>query len=64
MIWPTFGPGGQPPVALGSGGLYAIEFVGRRTLQKGHHGHMGMFDHEILVDKLISLRQLETPYDK
>lgn len=38
--------------------IYAIEFVGRRTLQAGKFGHIGTSDHEMVVDKLISLSKV------
>ena len=54
-IWLTFidTAGVQP--RRSSGGLYAIEFVGRRTLRRGRYGHMGVFEQEVLVDRVISL---------
>jgi hypothetical protein len=39
--------------------LYAVEFIGRRTAVKGRYGHMGVFDHELIVDRMISMRQVE-----
>ena len=36
--------------------LYRLEFIGRRTAQPAHFGHMGMNDHEIVVDRMISKR--------
>ncbi len=39
--------------------LYEIEFVGRKTLIKGAHGHLGISDHEVVVDKVISLTRVE-----
>ena len=39
----------------GVGGLYTIEFIGRRTLIEGAHGHHGAYDHEIIVDRLTSI---------
>ncbi|WP_093084111.1 hypothetical protein [Sphingobium sp. AP50] len=48
---------GKAPVYVGNDdGLYAIEFVGKQTVHKGKYGHMGAFDHEIIADKVISLR--------
>lgn len=47
--------------AEGAGGLYQVEFIGRKTLTRGHYGHMGYFDYEIIVDRMISARQLEPP---
>lgn len=38
-----------------SEGVYQVEFIGRHTAKKGHYGHMGVFDHEILVDKIIAI---------
>ena len=37
-------------------GRYFIDFVGRKTTYPGAHGHFGMSDHEIIVDRLIKLR--------
>ncbi|WP_375285971.1 hypothetical protein [Sphingomonas sp.] len=34
-----------------------IEFIGRKTLYAGTYGHMGMSGHEIIVDRVISLRE-------
>lgn len=51
--------GTEPP--FGYGGLYEIEFVGRRTLRRGQFGHSGGFDHEIVVDRLIALKELQAP---
>jgi hypothetical protein len=42
-------------------GMYAVEFVGRRTEYKGQYGHLGMSDHEIIVDEPISVRTLRSP---
>lgn len=57
-VWLTFidTPGWQQ--GRPRGGLYAIEFIGRRTAQKGSYGHLGMSQHEVLVDRLISLKAL------
>jgi len=61
-IWLDFG---RPPSAEFSpkqhGGLYAVEFIGRRTAIPGHHGHMGVFDAEMIVDQLISMKEIEAP---
>jgi hypothetical protein len=34
-----------------------IEFVGRKTMYLGYYGHMGMSGHEIIVDRVISLKE-------
>ncbi len=41
------------------GALYAVEFIGRRTRYPGMYGHLGGSEHEIIVDRMISIRQLE-----
>lgn len=41
--------------------LYEVDFIGRRTAVKGRYGHMGGFDHELIVDRMISMRQIEPP---
>ena len=43
------------------GGLYAIDFVGRRSVGAGMFGHMGMAKNEVIVDRLISIREVEAP---
>lgn len=42
-----------------SGRLFRVEFIGRRTIYRGMHGHMGIFDHEIVVDQMISMQTVE-----
>ena len=36
-----------------------IDFVGRKTLYPGYYGHMGMSGGEIIVDRVISLKEME-----
>jgi hypothetical protein len=43
------------------GGLYAIDFVGRQSEYPGVYGHMGMSDQEVIVDRLISIKEVEPP---
>lgn len=40
------------------GGLYAVEFVGRRHSFRRSYGHMGMFDEEVIVDRMMAIRRL------
>ena len=49
--------GAEPPE--GDDGLYKVKFIGRRTAVRGHHGHTGSSDYEIVVDRLISVRPIE-----
>jgi hypothetical protein len=53
QIWISFKPGTSPTQGSATGRTFLISFVGRRTLLPGHHGHMGMSAHEIVVDKLL-----------
>lgn len=39
---------------------YQIEFEGRRTMYPGPTGHLGSADHELIVDRMISI----TPIDE
>ena len=48
----------QPVPHAGDGRLYQIEFMGRLTAKRGHFGHFGVFDREVIVDRVISLRPL------
>jgi hypothetical protein len=43
-------------------GVYRIDFVGRRTKMPGNFGHMGSYDHLMVVDRLVSIRK--TPGQK
>jgi hypothetical protein len=44
------------PGKVEMGGLYQVEFLGRRTLYPGGYGHMGVFGQEMVVDRFISIR--------
>ena len=48
----------------GLGGLYAIDFIGRRSAYPGYYGHMGVFDEEVIVDRMISMKEIEPPPKK
>ncbi|MDP1025962.1 hypothetical protein Q5H91_01945 [Sphingomonas sp. KR1UV-12] len=39
------------------GAKWFIEFVGRKTMYPGAYGHLGMSGHEVIVDRMISLRK-------
>lgn len=54
-IW--FDPEGYSP----DGGLYRVEFVGRRTAKPGHFGAYGFFSFEVVLDRMISIRALPPP---
>ena len=38
------------------GRKWIIEFVGRKTMYPGEYGHMGLSGHEIIVDRVLSLK--------
>ncbi len=40
------------------GHRYFVSFVGRRTKYPGGYGHFGLYDSEIIVDRMISLEKL------
>ena len=54
-IWLSQTPG-RP-----TGGLYEIDFLGRKTMYKGPYGHMGGSDEEIVIDRVLSMNELEAP---
>lgn len=58
-VWLNFRDGAPQNELQGRGGLYEIEFEGRRTVHRGMHGHFGGSDHVIIVERLIALRELE-----
>lgn len=43
------------------GGLYAVDFIGRRSEYRGMYGHLGMSDEEVIVDRMISIKEVEAP---
>ena len=45
------------------GRMAFIEFIGRKTMYPGDYGHMGMSGQEIVVDRLISLRECSEKED-
>jgi hypothetical protein len=55
-IWIRFPPDEKPTGKIATGRTFAIEFVGRRTLFPGAYGHMGIAEHEVLVDRVISIK--------
>jgi hypothetical protein len=62
-IWLDFRSGLNRPAGLGlkgpSGGLYAIDFIGRRTAYPGIYA--GGADQEMIIDRLISIKEVEPP---
>ncbi|MDO9490499.1 MAG: hypothetical protein Q7J32_19180 [Sphingomonadaceae bacterium] len=38
-----------------------VDFIGRRTRYRAPSGHMGLFDYEIIVDRVISAKELSNP---
>lgn len=43
------------------GALFAVDFIGRRHSFGGSYGHMGMYDEEIIVYRMISMTEIEAP---
>lgn len=54
-IWTTFKMDHPRRSKIPTERNFAVEFVGRRTLLPGQHGHLGSFNHEIIVDELVSI---------
>jgi hypothetical protein len=46
---------------LGQGGAYEIEFVGRRSNRAGLFGHFGMFRKDMIVDRIITMKEVAPP---
>lgn len=59
-IWLDFNEGIEPAKTTAVGGLFSIDFVGRKTAMHGSYGHLGGSSQEITVDKLIALKRLRT----
>ena len=60
-IWLEFASEHSVPNEVKSGGVYEVEFIGRRSIGEGHFGHLGMSRNDIIVDRLISTKLLEPP---
>jgi hypothetical protein len=43
------------------GGLYKVDFIGRRSVGAGMFGHFGMSQNEVIVDRLLSIEEVEPP---
>ncbi len=39
--------------------LYRVEFIGRQTEFAAGYGHFGLFPHEVIVDRMISVREIK-----
>ena len=55
--WLTFADGARPRWEP-KDGLHRVEFVGRRSAAPGNFGHLGQYDHLMVVDQLISIAPL------
>jgi hypothetical protein len=55
-VWLTY-----DPVRGKWGALYSVDFIGRKTMYKGPYGHLGMSDHEIIVDRVMSIKMVQAP---
>jgi hypothetical protein len=53
---PLPGSADTPP-----GGLYAIDFVGRETAYPGPYGEYGLYNQEVVVDRLLSITEVKAP---
>jgi hypothetical protein len=53
---PLAGRDDTPP-----GGLYAIDFVGRRSEYGGLFGGQALANHEVIVDRLLSIKVIDPP---
>lgn len=60
-VWLNVPQGSDAGRQPGIGGLYAVDFIGRRTIHPGLFGHFGMFSHEMTVERMISIREVDPP---
>ncbi|MEG3180273.1 hypothetical protein [Sphingomonas sp. LT1P40] len=71
-IWPEFDDLTQYAVGTrpllekpdGRTRAFEVEFVGRKTLKKGRHGHMGTSDHSFVVDRVVRAHQIYESQNK
>ncbi len=62
IAWLSTSAGVELPIEPATGReprYFELVFVGRSTKEKGNYGHMGASDYEILVDDLISAREIQ-----
>jgi hypothetical protein len=57
LIWLDTGRVRLPAITP-KGAVYRIDFIGRRTRYRVPSGHMGVFDYEIIVDRVIAIRPI------
>ena len=57
-VWLSFTKEGWEQRADVGGGIYRVEFVGRKTIFPGSFGHLSGYDAEIVVDRLVSIKKL------
>jgi hypothetical protein len=52
--WLTFANDREPKAHRD--GIYQIDFIGRRTVAPGNFGHLGSYDHLMIVDQIRSIK--------
>ena len=55
-IWLEFAEGAHAGPEI-EDGLYEIEFIGRRSVAPGGHGHLSQYDYLMIVDQVISIEK-------
>ena len=60
LIWLTFADENKAtrPSRYAQGKVYKVDFIGRRTQLPGAFGHYGIWKHEIVVEDVISIKQV------
>lgn len=60
MIWLDIDDAKRPKrlVHTFNGRAMLVDFIGRRTLYPGSYGHLSLFRHGIIVDRVIAAREL------
>jgi len=56
-VWLDFAEGAYRGTELADG-VYRIDFIGRRTKVPGYFGHLGQYDHLMVVDRVISIKRI------
>jgi hypothetical protein len=61
-IWLQVGPNVRVPASARddklAAGMFAVDFVGRKTSYPGGYGHLGDYDQEIIMDRLLSMKRV------
>lgn len=62
-IWAEAGPGVVVPHYNGESSaiMFDVDFIGRKPSYPGGYGHLGRYNQEIIIDRMISMKRIQPP---